>query len=93
MDPSIILLPAYGKSIVFTFCDLHTLIIMLQCMVPQRGIFFMLLHEQSGAKPYDGDNHISHGLGKMFFHSTHVQLIHMISIIFQNIFPCTFLEQ
>ena len=28
MDPSIVLLPAYGKSLVFTFSDLHTLIIM-----------------------------------------------------------------
>jgi len=45
MDPYIILLLAYGKGIMFTFSDLHTLIIMLQCMAPQRGRFFMLLHE------------------------------------------------
>ena len=93
MDPSIILLLAYGKSLVFSFSDFHTLIIMLQCMAPQRGKFFMFLHEKIWAKPYDGDSHLTHGLGKKIFHSTHAQIIHMISLVFQNILPCPFLKQ
>ena len=93
IDPYIISFQACGKSVVCTFADLHTLIIMLQCRASQRGRFLMLLHEQSWANPYDGDNHFFHGLGKNFFHPIHVQIIPMISIISQNIFPCTFLEE
>ena len=65
IDPYIISLPAYGKILVCTFADLHTLIIMMQCRVFQRGRFFMLLHEQNWAKLCDGDSHILYGLGQV----------------------------
>ena len=62
MDPYIILLLTYGKKYGFTFADLYTLTIILQCMALQVGKIFRLLHGLCCAKLYDGGRHLSHGL-------------------------------
>lgn len=45
MDPCTILLPAYGEKLVYTFIDLHTLTILMQCIASQEGKLVKLLHE------------------------------------------------
>ena len=59
-----------GENFVYACIDyltqyLHLLSISMQCLVPQEGSLFLKLHDQYWARLYDGDNHISYGLGKV----------------------------
>ena len=94
MDPRTILLPAYGEKLVYTFIDLHTLTILMQCIASQEGKLVKFLHELYWANLHDGGSHIFCGLGKMFYHQMYVQLLTcMINHVKRNIFPCTFIKQ
>ena len=75
MDPCIILLSIHGKNLVFEFIYLHILTISMQCISPQEGKFFILLHGQHWAKLYDGDIHLLCGLGQVFYHCMYVHFM------------------
>ena len=102
MDPCTIFLPAYGEEVVYTFIDLHTLTILMQCIASKEGKLVKLLQELYWANLHDGGSHLFCGLGKMFYHHFYVHFIHsnmyhmekcMINHVRRNIFPCTFIEQ
>lgn len=99
MDPCTIFLPAYGDNFSYTFIDLHTLTILMQCIASQGGKLVILLHELYWANLHDGGNHLFCGLGKMFYHHMYVHLVHYIMyhmktcIINRNIFPCTLIKK
>ena len=74
----------------------------MQCISPQEGKFFILIHDQNWAKLYDRHSHLLCGLGKMFYHYMYVHFLHptiyymmtcMIDHVSRNIFPCRFLKQ
>ena len=88
-----------GRGEIFTFSSIDSLAqylqplnTFMQCVASQGGKLFILLHEKTWAKPYDGDNHLSHGLGKICFSYMYVHLIHMINHVAGDNFPCIFLK-
>ena len=102
MDPCTILLPTYGEEFVYTFIDLYTLAIPMQCIASQGSKLVILLHEFYWANLHDGGNHLFCGFGKMFYHLMYVHLQHyimyhmktcMINHVKINIFPCTLIKQ
>ena len=68
MDPCTILIPEYGEKLVYTFIDLHTLTILMQCIASQEGKLVTLLHELYWANIHDGGIHLFCGHGKIFYH-------------------------
>ena len=60
------------ESIDFLAQYLQPLNTSMQCIAPQEGKIFILLQEQSWAKPYGGGSHILCGLGKKISHYIYV---------------------